>query len=610
MGYQDVAEQRGAVHPDRPARASMPVPRAGTAALAEAIAAAEAALERGDAAAARAAARAARLQAQAEEAGGHWQGQACVFEAVAAQLQFDYPAAFERALEALALLDERQVALRTRALNSCFVVCAESGDLDRALEFSRQAVELAEARGDASGAARGMHNRASLLAYLDEYDAARQCMQEAVARYDALPQEAGYAWFSRVSLAINSLAHARLLERAGDTVAAQARRQFAAEVVPPLRPAASGVPNAAELTALDMWVMVQAELGHLAAARQGLRHYLRLVRLGGRVPRFQAYAVRALAAYHFHAGRIDRGLRLQQAAVARLARAGNRLYQLKAQQRLMEMQAAAGRDGEALGTSRAVRTLRAGLAVEQAGLRSRLSALEWQVRQRLAQQQEALAHQQRLAVIGRLLADIHLALDAPIAGVHAALRGCEQAPLPELDRVLPQVMERIDAAAGLVRQLMMFSYRAGTQGSVVNLHESLREAWNGVMLWRRGPPRELQVSGDLHAQARVDAQRLAVLLRILLIEADRERPAAVLRARIVQGAPHCSVALGDLPAEGVLPDGGAAAHSEAAEAAEAGGDPSVGFTLCREIVQEVAGRLVRSAAGGPGAGFVLQLPAP
>ena len=81
---------------------------------------------------------------------------------------------------------------------------------------------------------------------------------------------------------MNCLDHARQLAESGQPGAARAQRRLAAWVMPPLLPATGDQPDMAELGALDMWVMVRVELGHLAAARQGLRRYLRLVRLGGR----------------------------------------------------------------------------------------------------------------------------------------------------------------------------------------------------------------------------------------------------------------------------------------------------------------------------------------
>jgi tetratricopeptide (TPR) repeat protein len=569
--------------------------------LAENIAAAEAALWRGDSAAALAAAQAARRQALAAAAGPPWLAQACVFEAVASQCLFDYPAAFERALEALALLDEQpadeqqaapQVALRSRALNTCFIVCAESGDLDRALDFSRQAVALAEAGDDPNGAARAMHNRGTLLGHLGEYEAARHCLRDAVARYEAVPQRVAYGWFARVALALNCLQHAHQLAETGRPRAARARRRLAARVVPPLLPADAGQPNHAELHALDMWIIVRSELGHLAAARQGLRRYLRMVRLAGRAPRFQAYATGALAAWCFHGGRTARGIRLQQAAVARLARAGNQIQQLNAQQELARMQAAAGLHSDALDTLRIVQALRTRMAVEQAAMRCRLAVLQRQAQQRAAQQQEARTHQRRLAAIGRLLAEIHLALDEPLRDVHAALQSCEGAVPPQRSHALRQVIGQIDAAAGLVRQLRMFVYRGAPQAAVVGLHKAVRDAWAGIAAWRRAPAPGIAIAGALGVQAQVDGQRLAVLLHILLMEAERAGAGAALQVRLEQDRHTSRV---ELCAPGLPRPGPGAAGS-------------IGLALCREIVQEIGGELVFREPPSERPGVLLELP--
>ena len=513
----------------------------------------------------------------------------------------NYPAAFERALEALALLDEQppngqQVALRARALNTCFSVCFESGDLDQALDYSRATMTLAEAGGDPYGAARALHNHGTLLSHLHEHDAARPCLRDAAARYEALPERAAYGWFARVGLAMNCLDHARQLAGTGQPRAARAQRRLAAWALPPLLPATRDPPHMAELSSLDMWIKVRAELGHLDAARQGLRRYLRLVRRGGRLARFQAHAIDALAAYHFRAGRTAHGLRLRQAAVVRLAGAGKQTYQLRALEVLVRVQAEADRHGEALQTLRAIQTLRARLAIEQAAMRSRLTALQRQVQQRVAQQREARAHERRLAVMGRLLADIHLALAGPTRSIHAALQSGESTPPPDRGRVLRQVVEQVDAAAGLVRQLKMFAYRGAPHPAAVGLHEAVRDAWAGIAQWRRGPAPAMAIGGDLRMEVRADRQLLSVLLRILLMEADRDAGQAesdgALQAHLErrQGSGRLALCGPGL----TLP--------EAAQARR------IGFTLCREMAQEMGGELTLGEPPSGGQGLLLQLP--
>jgi signal transduction histidine kinase len=555
------------------------------------LAAARAALARGDALAARSAARAARGALLAGPAGASAVAEAWVIEAVASNILFDHLAAFECAMEAEALLEPRDVALHLRVLNVRFLANAESGNLARALDFSHRSVALAEVAGDRYGAARALHNRGILLNYLGEFEAAQECLRDVVARFEALPDQQLNACFARVSLASACLKHARQLAHAGQAAAAQARRRSAEQALPGADAAAPAVPGLAELTVLGLWVVLLSEVGRLAEARWRLRRCLAVLRLTGRAPRHQAYALAALAAYCFHSGRPDRGLRWQQAAVARLQQGASHLEQMEAQARLLQMHEARGDHAQALAGLRAVRAERVRLAVDQARLSCRLAAVERQVRLRQAAQREAQVHMQRLAVVGRLMADIHHALDRPLTQVQQALAVCAATATSGLqEQALLQVVGHVEAAAGLVRQLRMFSYRAAPQPMVVNLQDSLREAWDGVALRRRGAARQLRVTGDPLMQVRADVQRLAVLLRILLIEVDQAWPEGALAAHLAQA-----------PGGGCLQLCGMAA-------ARGAGPAGVGLTLCREIAEELAGALTHGRTAAGGAALLLELP--
>jgi tetratricopeptide (TPR) repeat protein len=563
--------------------------------LAASIAAAGAALQRGEAALARAVAREAVARARAGAAPPLLLAEACVHEAIASNILFDYEAAYERALEADALLAGGPSALRSRSLNACFVACAETGDLTRALEYSRRAMELARADGDAAAMARVLHNRGNLFRHLGEFDEAQRCLQEAVHLFESQPRQPARAVFARINLAVACLDHAMQLSMDHQAARAAELRRRTAEALPALPEDRAAEPQLSELSALGGWVVIQSELGRLAEARQGVCRYLGLMRRAGGASRYRAYALAALAAYHFHSGRRERGVQRQQAAVARLQAAGGRLELLEAQQRLGRMLAACGRYGPALDCVRAAQANRERLHSEQARLRCRLAALEREAERSSAVQLETPAHAQRLAVVGRLMSDIHHALAIPIALTHTTLSQCIERASPQaLNVALRRVIEQVDKAAGLARQLKMFSYRAAPQAMVVDLNEGLLEAWDGVALWRRDSARSLSVVGDLATQVRVDVQRLAVLLRILLIEADRAAPVA-LTARIasIHGSGRMELCW---------------PRAQGPRALQSGG--SVGLTLCREIVQEMGGRLAQLPPAGAEAGFVLELPVP
>jgi C4-dicarboxylate-specific signal transduction histidine kinase len=282
---------------------------------------------------------------------------------------------------------------------------------------------------------------------------------------------------------------------------------------------------------------------------------------------------------------------LASACLKHARQLATRLEQLEAQDRLLQMHVARGDHAQALAGLRAARAERVRLEIEQARLSCCLAAVERQVRLRQAVQHEAQAHMQRLAVVGRLMADIHHALDRPLTQVQQALAACAAAATPDVQGpALLQVVRHVEAAAGLARQLRMFSYRAAPQPMVVNLQDSLREAWDGVALRRSGTARQLQVTGDPLTQVRADVQRLAVLLRILLIEVDQAWPEGALAAHLAQG-----------PGGGCLQLGGMTAATTA-------GPAGVGLTLCREIAEELAGALTHGHTAAGGAAFLLELP--
>lgn len=59
------------------------------------------------------------------------------------------------------------------------------------------------------------------------------------------------------------------------------------------------------------------------------------------------------------------------------------------------------------------------------------------------------------------------------------MQGGESTPAPDRGAVLQQVVEQIDADAGLVRPLKMFAYRGTPPPAAVGRHEAVRHAWAG-----------------------------------------------------------------------------------------------------------------------------------
>jgi tetratricopeptide (TPR) repeat protein len=522
-------------------------------------------------------------------------GRACGTQAWFRHQLFDYAGSYELALEASVLLERSADALRrNRAVNLCFVICIETGDLIRALYWAGRALAQARAEGDTAQQALLLHNQAVVFEVVEEFDAAIRCMEEAVELFSALPDRAPAVFFSRVNLAEARLNHADRLSAAGHPVRAKEQRRLAEAVLP-------AFDETANPAALPTWVTAKARLGALAEARSAALVCVQKVRKSGNVRRYSTYALLALGEYHVQNGRPDKGAQRFIRAIAKLRAAENRSHLGQAEQRLASVYAAEGNPNEALRWLRQARLDSARLQSDTQKVRWRLAALERDSARRQRQREEELMHAQRLAVVGRLMAEIYHALAQPLADTQRLLSQCaaevdgasSPEATPEATReALRRVIERIDTASALARQLKMFSYRAAPHSSEIELHAAVRDAWGGMATWRHHALPPLEPSGDRDAAAQVDAQRLAVLLRILLIEAGRHAP---------EEAPQVDIRLGDAFARLRLcfANPGAAA------------DPtqSVGVTLCGEIAREMNGTLRLDAVDGRLC-FELNLPLP
>jgi tetratricopeptide (TPR) repeat protein len=489
-----------------------------------------------------------------------------------------------------------------------------AGDLVRVLQDTRRALADADTSGRRAELVRALYQRAVMFSVIEQHEEAIRVMDEAlewIQQENLLP--VGHVRHMQAGLAVMRHDYADALESRGSAAAARQQRMLAgmgrwhADLVP----GAPGEPDLQDLGALGTWFSLKARLGDFGAARRGALRYLNLLRRCGPGGRCRVHALMALAEYHFHSGRPDRGANCLKRVIARLREAGNAGTAVGASQRLARMYAAAGHYAPALAWARQAHAERATLQGDRVHLHARLAALERELAQRRAQRQEAVAHRQRLAVVGRLMSDISYALAIPITLAHTTLACCIERASPQaLGVALRRVIDQVDKATCLARQLRMFSYRAAPQSRVVELHDSLREAWDGLGLWR-ARARALRVSGELGTQVCVDAQRLAVLLRILLIETDRAVPTAPLSARIARGEQCSRVELScRVEEQGEADGGGEVAEDGVGPAEPAGGlgDASVGVTLCRQLVQEMGGRLTRAAAAPGRVGFLLELP--
>lgn len=513
-------------------------------------------------------------------------GQSLLLQAHYAYRLFDYALAYESALDASAALARcGDTARRGRALNYCFITCIETGDLVRALEHSRRALALADAAGDPFQRATLLHNQAVIFEMVGDHGNALACLDQSARLHDELPDGGPGAFFARVNAAGIHLARA---DGAADEAAASSHRDAARRELPPLR--ADAAP-----AALQTWLSIQSRLGNLAAAREAALICVMEARRNRSSERYRTYAMLALADYHLGRDRPDRGVLCLRSAVRKLRAARNQSHLGATERRLAAIHASLGQHDQALHWLRQAEADNTRLQTERHEVRWSFAESDRDEKRRRSLRDEVLVHVQRLDVIGRLIAEIHHALAQPLAAVRSTLQQLLSATdLPHdperLRLALDDVIEQVDAASALVRQLKMFSYRASPQPSEVNLRLALDQAWADASLWRRGPARELAIEARHRPVVHVDAQRLAVLLRILLIEADRVTAPDDLAATLDADGTACHMSLG----------------CGTGDVARVSG--RVGITLCAEIAHEVGGHLTCEAAPGERIVLRLQLP--
>jgi len=542
-----------------------------------------------------------RLAAQAvilarrDDAGNEVLGQALLLQAHYAYRLFDYALAYESALDASTVLERcNDTRRRGRALNYCFIICIETGDLVRALEHSTRALVLAEDANNLAQRATLLHNQAVVFEMIEDYPTALACLAKAAELYDDLPQGEAGAFFARVNaagihLAMADSAHPQDNAAAEPGPQAREHLEAAALTLPPLLPEA-------DPAAMQMWLSIQARLGDMAAARGAAVLCIAKARRNPSSERYKTYALLALADYHLGHGRANRGALCLQHAVRKLRAARNQSHLSATERRLAAVYASIGDHESALSWIRRAQVDSTRLQAERNQVRWSFAESDRDEKRCRMLRQEVLVHAQRLDVIGRLIAEIHHALAQPLSVARADLlrliNDKELATSPEdLRAALEDVIEQVDAASALVGQLKMFSYRASPQPSEVNLQLAVSQAWKDAALWRHGHLRAMVVDARHRTVVHVDAQRLAVLLRILLIEVDRAATPDDLTATIDSGHSLCSMRLS------------CQTHDLKRVAT------SVGITLCVEIANEIGGHLECELRAGNGVVFDLRLPA-
>jgi hypothetical protein len=523
--------------------------------------------------------------------------------------------AYAAASEAYDLLAASgDVVRRISTLETCSSVAYFCGDTARSMELQRQALAASAHRPDCVEIRCKALINLSLMLYQDaaEYAEAIQCCADAAAIAQT-PQQRGWRIVAATRQAYLHLKYAEALADQGQHAEAVAQCTHATQVLPAMDPRSWRSFSRPERNALMFQVVVLAGLERWPKARLAAAATLRVSRLPGCAYSERIGALESMYELHLRSARPRQAMRYAVRTLALSRTAGDESEPSRCLQRLAKLHAQAGAYDRALACGKELQARQSRQRLQANALNCRLAAIERQADRRRYQAREALGHAQRIAVIGRLIAQTHHALSAPIERAHSlaaaalALAG-QPTTAPALTPALEEVSQCIDRAAALASQLKLFSYRSMPQPMALSLHDALLDAWHGLAPHLGTSAQHLatlDVADPANVHALADAQRLGIMLKVLLIELTKEAgwatgsgaaPNAV-RARIESGP--ASTALLHIEADGFAP-----VHALAPTSA------TLGVTLCMEIAGEMGGALhaAHDGAGGGVLRYRLQLP--
>jgi tetratricopeptide (TPR) repeat protein len=498
--------------------------------------------------------------------------------------------AYASASEAYELLGAcGDVERQLRALSTCAGVSYMYGDPDRAIDLVRKGLAASAHRPDCAAIRAALLVNLAISLYQDatEYAEAIQCSADAVALAAQAPGTPGLRIRVATRLAYAHVYYADRLGDQGKHGEAAAQLEAASDALPPLDFRSWRTFSHPELLALPYQAVVLAALGRWPMARRAAAATLWSMRKSGSRRLAQVNQLESLADLHRRAGLLHRSIHYEVKMLAACDAVGNKSEAGRCLQRLAKLHAQTGAFDLALACHKQLAAVRGLLRLETSALRCRLATIEREADRRRYQAHEALAHTQRLAAIGRLIAQTHHALSTP-----AERSRCLTAKARELSHqsaspaalatVLDDLSQTMDRAAGLVSQLKLFSYRSTPQPMALSLRDALLDAWQGLGPHVNQRIAQIEVTDDRQLQAWGDAQRLGIMLKVLSIELAHlpgsDAAPTLIRARIEAGEAATVV----LHIE---------AWARAAPATPGETPAALGIALSEEIAAEMGGSL-------------------
>jgi hypothetical protein len=468
----------------------------------------------------------------------------------------DHEAAYAAVREAHQLLKGSEHAGHLIcALNTYAVIRCAAGDQRAAVDIWRRATKSISGFTASSARCIMLYNLAEVLLEHEEVVEAIQALSQGVQLALHAPERRGQYTACASELARGHVRYADHLARAGREADAQAQLESAASTLPPLDPFKWRSFSYLEHTSLQAQAEVLSALGEFARARSVAAASLRFARQQPRTHDFRAKAQESLADLYRRSGQPQRAIVSQQRALTVWRSQGHHDAIRVCMRTLAQLHADAGDYARALQVRKEAWATMVSWQSERNALSRRLAVIEREVEAQLADARDKLAHLQHLSIIGRLIGQIHHALQAPIRRTQnlcaRALRAHESALAEHtraagLPALLSAVSRSIDEAANLSRQIKIYAYRVSAMTTTISVTTALHEVWATLAPHVNERRRSLRVTGDAGLHVRADPQRLGVLLTLMMIELLKKQPAgegcALVTAMVEPFAPS-SVAL-------------------------------------------------------------------
>jgi tetratricopeptide (TPR) repeat protein len=486
--------------------------------------------------------------------------------------------------------DMRQVtALHMLSSDALF-----GGEVSRRIDLLRQGLAMAQGPECIFNRCKMLVELSECMAQLDDHTEAVQCMAEALKLAVQAPSHGIQVLELSSRLAKRHCDCALALEREHKTTEANTYWGQAAALLPPLDPRQLQSGDITEFLTLKAQALVLAHLGRRREARQVAAALLRLARSRHIGWRNHSHVREAMAEFYLIQQDPRRVIHYKRHFVATALAIDTPSLATQSLGSLADIHAQLGQWRDAMNCLLKQRARHSLDRMQAAALRNRLTARERAIARSIAANKDNLARTQRLAVIGRLISQLHLSLNGSMLQIQRLSKHTLfESRFEERVERLRELDAAVDSASHMVRQLRLFSHPAYNSRMVVNPCDVLRDACEALSLHLQWPKVSLTVCATRRVSALVDAQRLSIYCQVLLIELLSHHPDLRRLSAWSESVDADQITLH------------IRTHDLQVERMESN---SLGLTLCAEIAQEIDGYLDISHQGGEQT-YSLYLPA-